>query len=142
MDLLALAMRRLRRKGAKETAMKQKKILMGIACAALLACAFAQLSACGEPGETDTTFNKKFIPTIKPAMTYEQIVKMVGTAGVKVGENKNASPPTVQYRWKGGKDSILTATFAGNKMIDATVVVPSKHTYHIQSDGKVADITK
>jgi len=103
---------------------------------------FAVMAAGGQPGVTDTTFNRRFIPTIKPMMTYEQLVKLVGTQGIKVGENRNASPPTVQYRWKGGKDSVLTATLSSNRLISATVVAPNKHTYLIQSNGEVLDITK
>ncbi len=109
---------------------------------ALLVFAFAQIVAGGEPGVTDTTFNRRFIPTIKPMMTYEQIVKTVGAPGLKVGENKNASPPTIQYRWKGSRNSVLTVTLGNNKLINATVLAPNRHTYLIQSNGEVRDITK
>jgi len=115
---------------------------MRFACTALLAIAFAQMSTVGQPGVTDTTFNRRFIPTIKPMMTYEQIVKIVAVPGIKIGENKNTSPPTVQYRWKGSRDSVLTVRLSNNKMIDATVLAPNKHTYLIQNNGEVADITK
>ena len=79
---------------------------------------------------------------IKPMMTYEQIVKLAGAPGLKTGENKKISPPIIQYCWKGGRDSVLTANFANNKMTDAAVLAPNKHTYFIKSSGDVVDITK
>ncbi len=120
----------------------KKKRLIRIISAAFFALLFAQMAAGRQPGVTDTTFNRRFIPSIKPMMTYEQIVKLVGVQGIKVGENKNASPPTVQYRWKGGKDSILTITLSNNRMTSATVLAPNKHTYLIQNGGEILDITK
>ncbi len=133
--------RRKRAFDSPKTNMK-KKGLIRIVSAAFLAFLLAQMAAGGQPGVTDTTFNRRFIPTIKPMMTYEQIVKLVGTQGIKVGENRNASSPTVQYRWKGSKDSVLTATLSNNRLISATILAPNKHTYLIQSNGEVLDITK
>jgi len=100
------------------------------------------MSQGGEPGVTETIFNRRFIPTIKPMMTYDQIVRIVGVPGIKVGEDPKASPPTVQYRWKGGRDSVLTIRLGKNKLIDATVLAPNKHTYLIRNTGEVADITQ
>jgi hypothetical protein len=121
--------------------MKRKRF-MRIAAVALFSLAFSQISAGGQPGVTDTTFNRRFIPTIKPMMTYEQVVGIVGVQGVKVEENKNVSPSTVQYRWKGGRNSVLTATFSNNRLMDATVVAPNTRTYRIKNNGEVVDITK
>jgi hypothetical protein len=117
---------------------------MQITWVVLLACSYMQLSCNtgGKPESANATFNRRFIPTIKPMMTYEEIAKIAGAPGVKIGENKNASPPEVQYRWNGGKDSILTVNFGNNKMIEATVLAPNRHTYLIQKNGEVADITK
>ena len=120
----------------------KKSRIIGIAFVALLDFAYMQMCIGGQPGVTDTTFNRRFIPSIKPMMTYDQIVKLVGTPGVKVREDRNSSPPTVQYRWQGGKDSVLTVRLANNKVVDATVLAPNKHTYLIRSNGEVADITK
>jgi hypothetical protein len=117
---------------------------MQITMAMLLGCLYLQMScrAVEEPGTTNTTFNRRFIPTIKPMMTYEEIEKIAGAPGVKIGENKNASPPEVQYRWNGSKDSILTVKFVDNRMIEATVLAPNRHTYLIQKNGEVSDSTK
>jgi hypothetical protein len=91
---------------------------------------------------TATTFNRRFLPTIKPGMTHEEIAKITGAPGTMIGEDKNASPPTVQYRWNGGKDSILTVKFGNNIMIEATVLAPNGHTYLIPNSGEISDITK
>ncbi len=116
--------------------------LIGITCVALVAFAFGLMSMGGQPGVTDVTFNRRFIPTIKPMMTYDQIVKIAGAPGLKIGEDKNSSPPAVQYRWQGSRGSVLTARVSNNKMIDATVLGPNKHTYLIRNNGEVTDITK
>jgi hypothetical protein len=75
-------------------------------------------------------------------MTYEEIEKIAGAPGVKIGEDNNASPTTVQYRWNGGRNSVLTVKFGNNRMIDATVLAPNGHTYLIPNSGEISDITK
>jgi hypothetical protein len=116
----------------------RKGILSIMLLAAMFACAFA-----GNPlGVTATVFNRRFIPTLKPQFSYEQIVKMAGTPGEKLGESKDASSKILNYRWKGGRDSVLTVKLRDNKMVEATVLAPNGHTYKIQSNGEVADITK
>lgn len=96
----------------------------------------------GQPGITETVFNRRFIPSIKPLMTYEQIVKLAGVAGNKTGEDKNAKPPMIQYKWQGGRGSVLTVRFGNNRMIEATILAPNNHTYLIRANGEIADITK
>jgi hypothetical protein len=124
--------------------MKHHVRWISIACVALIAfvCVPISCKKGDKSGVTATTFNRRFIPAIKPAMTYEQIAKIVGAPGAKIGENRSLSPPTVQYRWNGSRDSILTIQFGDNRMIDATVLAPNGHTYLIQNNGEVADITK
>jgi hypothetical protein len=124
--------------------MKESKKWMQIILAITIAFIGAQISckARDKPGVTATTFNKRFLPTIKPGMTYEEIVKIAGVPGAKVEENKNASPPTVLYRWNGSKDSVLTIQFSNNKMIDATVLAPNGHTYLVKNNGEITDTAK
>jgi hypothetical protein len=125
--------------------MKNSKKWMQIVLAIMIACIGAQISCkpANKPSATAAaTFNRRFIPTIKPEMTYEQIAKIAGAPGIMISENKNASPPTIQYRWNGGKDSILTVQFGNNRMIDATVLAPNGHTYLIPNKGDPSDITK
>jgi hypothetical protein len=119
-----------------------KKRFMQLACAALIIFASAQLSSGVQPGLTDTRFNRRFLPTIKPMMTYEQIVKIVGAPGVKLIDAGKSSPQTVQYRWKGGKGSVLTVRLVNNKMADATVLAPNGHTYLIRSDGRIVEMPR
>jgi hypothetical protein len=102
--------------------MIRKMLWVGFIGVIIFAGAFAHIMAAGQPGVTETVFNRRFIPTLKPQMTYEQIMKMAGgVPGTKIGEDKKAAPPVIQYRWKGGRDSVLTARFRNNRMMDATV---------------------
>jgi hypothetical protein len=124
--------------------MKNSKGWMQIVLVIVIACIGMQIAckAKNKPGATNAIFNKRFIPTIKPAMTYEQIVNITGAPGIKIGESKKDSLLTIQYRWNGSKDSILTAQFSDNKMIEAIVLAPNGRTYLIHNNGIVADITK
>jgi hypothetical protein len=116
----------------------RKGILPVMLLAAMFTCAFAG----NPPGVTSTIFNRRFIPTLKPQLSYEQLVKMAGASGEKLGESKDASSKVVNYRWKGGRDSVLIVKLRDNKMVEATVLAPNGHTYKIQSNGEVTDIAK
>lgn len=116
-----------------------RKIWIGFLGVFIFAGAYTQIIAAGQPGVTETIFNRRFIPTVKPQMTYDQIEKMAGASGAKVSEDKKAAPPMIQYRWKGGRNSVLTVRFRGNKMIDATVLVPNGRAYEIRSNGEVVE---
>jgi hypothetical protein len=106
---------------------------------AMFTCAFAG----NPPGVTETVFNRRFIPTLKPQLSYEQIVKMAGgVPGEKIGEGKEASSKILRYRWKGGRDSVLTVKLRDNRMVEAAVLAPNGHTYKIQGNGEVTDMTK
>ena len=119
--------------------MKQKMLFIALV---VFGSACMQLIAAEQPGMTETVFNRRFIPTLKPQMTLEQIVKMAGAPGVKVNENKSASPPIVKYSWKGGRNSVLLVRFSNNKMLDATVLAPNGHTYAIRGSGEVVEDPK
>jgi hypothetical protein len=116
----------------------KKLLLLTILTIVPLVC--TQISSAADPGSTSVVFNKRLLPSIKPMLTYAQVAALAGAPGVKIGESRNTSPPTVRYRWKGGKSSVLTARFADNRMIDATVVVPNGKTFAIMSNGKTADL--
>ena len=117
----------------------KKKIRRLASTALILLCALAQPASAAQPGVAGIRFNKRFIPSIKPKMTYEQLVKVVGAPGVKVAENRKTSPPTVHYRWNGGKESVLTVRMQNNRLIDATVLAPNRHTYLIKSNGDIVE---
>ncbi|MDD2337526.1 MAG: hypothetical protein PHD01_13220 [Geobacteraceae bacterium] len=93
-----------------------------------------------DPGTTRTVFNKRLLPSIKPMLTYAQIATLAGAPGAKIDVSRKTSPPTFQYRWKGGKDSVLTARFADNRMVDATIRLPNGKTFAIRSNGEIADM--
>jgi len=118
-----------------------RRNIEGLGGLLFLMLALANSAAGGQPGVTETVFNRRFIPTMRPLMTYEQIVKLAGVPGLKTGEDRKEAPPVVQYRWMGGRDSVLTAKFRNNKMIEATVLAPNKHTYLVKSNGEVVDKT-
>ncbi len=93
-----------------------------------------------QPGVTSTVFNKRFIPRIKPMMSYEQVVKIAGAPGARAADGKGASPRIVRYQWTGGKGSVLRAGFAAGRMVDATIIAPNRHTYSIRQNRQVADL--
>lgn len=116
-----------------------KKILVLIILASIpFICARSLFAA--EPGVTGTVFNKRFLPSIKPRMTYAQVVTLAGAPGEKIGESAKTRPPTVQYRWRGGKRTILTVRFADNRLHNATVLVPNGRTFAIETDGTTRDL--
>jgi len=119
-----------------------KKRLLQFAFAALITFASTHLFAGPQAGVTDTRFNRRFLPTIKPMMTYEQIVRVIGAPGVKLGEAGKSSQQTAQYRWKGGKGSVLTVRLVNNRMSDATVLAPNGHTYLIRGDGRIVELPR
>jgi hypothetical protein len=108
-----------------------------------LAGMFTYAIAGNMPGVTETVFNRRFIPTLKLSLSYEQIVKMAGgVPGEKISETKDASVKIVNYRWKGGRNSVLTVKLRDNKMIEATVLAPNGRTYKVQSNGQVTEMPK
>ena len=100
----------------------------------------SQAMAGQQPGVTSTVFNKRFIPNIKPMMSYDQIARITGAQGARVGEIKAGSTTVLSYRWNGGKGSILNVRIAGGKLLDATMKAPNGHTYAINRNGKVSDL--
>jgi hypothetical protein len=100
----------------------------------------SQVMSAAQPGTTSTVFNKKFIYKIKPMMPYDQLVKIIGAPGVKVGEDKSSSIPAVRYHWNGGRGSVLNVTTAAGKLVDATMTSPNQHKFSIGKNGKIADL--
>jgi len=115
--------------------MKKTGILL--ICTALAMLVSIQSAWAATPGSAEIRFNRKFVPSIKPSMTYEQVVKLVGVEGVKVAEDRSSSPPVVSYGWNGGKKSSLTVRMKGNRLIGATINAPNRKTYVIKNSGEV-----
>ncbi len=101
----------------------------------------AAISA-GQPGTTETVFNKRFLSKIKLMMPYEKLVKDIGTQGRKTGEEKSSSQPIVSYRWDGGRKSSLEVKTRGGNVIGATMVSPRQHRFIMDRNGKMADAGK
>ncbi len=96
--------------------------------------------AARQAGVTDTVFNKRFIPNVRPMMTYDQVVRLTGAAGARVGMSKTGSAAVTSYRWNGGKGSVLTARICGSRLLDATIKAPNGHTYAVNRNGTVSDL--
>jgi hypothetical protein len=89
------------------------------------------MTSCEQPEKTRTVFNKRFIHNIKPMMSYEELVKVIGTPGTIVKDAGESSPGVVHYHWDGGKDSALDARISGGKLVDATMLAPNGNSYSI-----------
>jgi hypothetical protein len=94
----------------------------------------------GQPGTTDTVFNKRFIHTLKPMMPYDQLVRMLGTAGTKVGEDKKSSPPKTMYHWNGKRKSALDIKVAAGKVVEAIVTAPKKQRFALGKNGELVEL--
>ena len=101
----------------------------------------AALSA-GQPGTTETVFNKRFLYRIKPMMPYEQLVGVIGTPGRKTAEEKGSSLPIVSFRWDGGRKSSLEVKTTGGNVIGATIVSPRQRRLVMDRNGKIGDAEK
>jgi|AMWB02.1.fsa_nt_gi hypothetical protein len=93
-----------------------------------------------QPGRTDTVFNRRFLPKIKPMMAYEHLVRIIGTQGELVGNRNVKSATVVEYSWNGRKKSTLRVQFSNGKLIEATMLAPNGHTYTVGRDGKTRDL--
>lgn len=119
--------------------MRWIQVFSGVVCAILLAGPLSCPGTSGQDGITETVFNRRFIPTLKPGISYAQVVKLAGGAGARIGEAAKAPADFLEYRWKGGRNSALSAKFRNSKLIEALVRAPNGHTYKIQNDGRVVD---
>lgn len=83
-------------------------------------------------GQADKIFDRAFLQSIKDVMTYEQVVKIVGVQGVKVGSD-SLKIPGDKYHWNGRENSSFNIRVHAGKMIDANVVTP---------DGRIISLDK
>ena len=109
---------------------------------AMLIFVASQVTAGAQPGKTDTVFNRRFIQKIKPMMSYEQLAKIIGTAGIKAGENKRTSPPVVSYHWDGDRGSALDVKTTAGKVVEAIMLSPKKRKYYLGKNGKIVELEK
>jgi hypothetical protein len=106
---------------------------------ALLSCLASETIAASQPGTTDTVFNKKFIAKIKPMMPYDQLVKIVGSQGKKVGEGKD-SAAAGSYHWDGARKTVLDVKVVSGKVAEVTMRSPNRHKYALGKTGQLVDL--
>lgn len=102
-------------------------------------CLSPALIYAGQPGVTDTVFNRRFIRKVQPMMPLDQLVKLAGTAGEKAGEDRRSSPPAIRYHWKGGRKSALDIKVAAGKVIELTVTAPKQQKLSLGRNGDVVE---
>lgn len=92
-------------------------------------------------GQADRIFNRAFLELIKNVQLYEQIVKIVGVRGVKVGNN-TLKIPGEKYHWKGRENSSFNIRVNSGKIIDANVVAPGGNILSLEGNGEITDYGK
>jgi len=92
-------------------------------------------------GQADRIFNRAFLELIKNVQLYEQIVKIVGVRGVKVGNN-TLKIPGEKYHWKGRDNSSFNIRVNSGKIIDANVVAPGGNILSLEGNGEITDYGK
>lgn len=114
------------------TARKCVPVRAVIAC--LLVCNVILCPAVGNAasGQADKVFDKAFLQSVKDVMSYEQIVRIVGVQGEKVGSD-SLKIPGDKYHWNGREHSSFNIRVSAGKVIDANVVTP---------DGRIISLDK
>ena len=98
----------------------------------IFSCMLSAAVSAGQPGAADTVFNRRFIERLKPMMPYDQLVKIIGTEGTKVGDDKRSSPPAASYHWNGERKSALDVKVSAGKIVDATVTSPKNKKFSLE----------
>lgn len=94
-----------------------------------------------KPGQADKIFDKAFLQSIRNVLLYEQIVKIVGVPGVKVGVS-SIKIPGDKYHWNGRENSSLNIRVSSGKIVDANVKTPDGRILSIEGNGEVTDYGK
>ncbi len=96
-------------------------------------------------GQADQVFDKAFLQSVKDVLTYEQLVKIVGVQGKKVGSN-SLKIPGDKYHWNGREHSSFNIRVNAGKVIDANVVTPDGRIISLdkslEGSGEVHDLGK
>ncbi|MHB8123510.1 MAG: hypothetical protein ACYDG4_15305 [Desulfuromonadaceae bacterium] len=93
------------------------------------------------PGQADKIFDKSFLQSISNVLLYEQIVKIVGVKGVKVGIS-SIKIPGEKYHWNGLGNSSFNIRVSSGKVIDANVITPEGRIVSLEGNGEVIDLGK
>lgn len=96
-------------------------------------------------GQADKVFDREFLQSVKDVMFYEQIVRIVGVQGVKVGSD-SLKIPGDKYHWNGRENSSFNIRVNTGKVIDANVVTPDGHIISLdksfEGSGEVHELGK
>lgn len=92
-------------------------------------------------GQADKIFDKAFLQSIKNVRFYEQIVKIVGVPGEKVG-NSSIKIPGEKYHWNGRENTSFNIRVISGKLVDANVVTPDGHFISLEGNGELTDLGK
>lgn len=96
-------------------------------------------------GQADKVFDKAFLQSVKDVLTYEQLVRIVGVQGEKVGSN-SLKIPGDKYHWNGREHSSFNIRVNAGKVIDANVVTPDGRIItldkSLEGSGEVHDLAK
>jgi hypothetical protein len=94
-------------------------------------------------GRADKIFDRAFLQSIKDVMSYEQVVKILGVQGVKVGSD-TLKIPGDKYHWNGLENSSFNIRVNAGKVIDANVVTPEGRIISLdkslEGSGEVHDL--
>ena len=116
-----------------------KKMMMLVLLVVFSCLAIPAMSA-GLPGTTDTVFNRRFIYKLKPMMPYDQMVKVIGIQGKKVGEDRRSPAPKTIYHWNGARRSTLDIKVAAGRVVEVTVTSPKRQRYSLGKNGELVEL--
>ncbi len=114
-----------------------KKVIVSV-CAVVVAYAAVSIFAAGQ---ADKIFDEAFLQSIKNVRLYEQIVKIVGVPGEKVGDS-SIKIPGIKYHWSGRKNSSFNIRVISGKLVDADVVTPDGRFLSFEGNGEITDLGK
>lgn len=92
-------------------------------------------------GQADKVFDKEFLLSVKDVLSYEQIVRIVGVQGVKVGSD-SLKIPGDKYHWDGRKNSFFNIRVNSGKLIDANVITTEGRIIELGSYGELIEFGK
>lgn len=115
-----------------------KNITMFLVLAVLVVCVSSLSARAAQPGVTATVFNKRFIHALQPMISYDQLAKQIGTAGL-IMERKSGASQFIHYHWDGGKHSSLDAVIVAGKLAEARMLAPNGSTYLFHKNGAITE---
>ncbi|MDA8428270.1 MAG: hypothetical protein M0T70_03340 [Geobacteraceae bacterium] len=96
-------------------------------------------------GRADKVFDKAFLQSVKDVVSYEQVVRIVGVQGEKVGSD-SLKIPGDKYHWNGRENSSFNIRVNAGRVIDANVVTPDGRIISLdkslEGSGEVHDLGK